>query len=296
MSIPTPPDLTALLCAMPKAELHIHIEGSLEPELIFALAARNGVTLAYDSVDSLRAAYAFTDLQSFLDIYYAGASVLLHEADFFDMAMAYFRQRCRRSRGACRAVLRSADPHRARCGDRGRRRGPGARLRGGGGRTGRQLVADPVLFAAPERRGGAGHAGSGAAVDRAPPRPHRGPRARQQRARPPAREVRAGVRARSRTRSAPRRARRRGGPAGLYLERARRAEGRAHRPRRALPRGPGAGAAAGRRPRAADGVPAVEREAARLRHAGAAQPRAVARTPACASPSTATTRRTSAGT
>ena len=75
---------------IPKAELHIHIEGSLEPELIFALAQRNGVALPYASVEALRAAYAFTDLQSFLDIYYAGASVLLHEADFFDMAWAYF--------------------------------------------------------------------------------------------------------------------------------------------------------------------------------------------------------------
>ena len=75
---------------IPKAELHIHIEGSLEPELIFALAERNGVTLPHSSVDALRAAYAFTDLQSFLDIYYAGASVLLHEADFHDMAWAYF--------------------------------------------------------------------------------------------------------------------------------------------------------------------------------------------------------------
>ncbi len=84
------PALNALLCAMPKAELHIHIEGSLEPELIFALAHRNGVTLAYDSVEALRAAYAFSDLQSFLDIYYAGASVLLQEADFHDMAWAYF--------------------------------------------------------------------------------------------------------------------------------------------------------------------------------------------------------------
>ena len=75
---------------IPKAELHIHIEGSLEPELIFALAQRNSVALPYASVEALRAAYAFTDLQSFLDIYYAGASVLLHEADFFDMAWAYF--------------------------------------------------------------------------------------------------------------------------------------------------------------------------------------------------------------
>lgn len=84
--------LPALLRRMPKAELHIHIEGSLEPELIFALAERNGVSLPYANVEALRAAYAFTDLQSFLDIYYAGASVLLKEADFFDMGMAYFRR------------------------------------------------------------------------------------------------------------------------------------------------------------------------------------------------------------
>jgi adenosine deaminase len=81
--------LSTLLRQMPKAELHIHIEGSLEPELIFALAVRNGVQLAYDSVEALRRAYAFTDLQSFLDIYYAGASVLLTEQDFFDMTWAY---------------------------------------------------------------------------------------------------------------------------------------------------------------------------------------------------------------
>ena len=84
--------LPALLCAMPKAELHLHIEGTLEPELIFALAERNGVALDYPSVEALRAAYAFTDLQSFLDIYYAGASVLLHERDFEDMAFAYFER------------------------------------------------------------------------------------------------------------------------------------------------------------------------------------------------------------
>ncbi len=81
-----------LASALPKAELHIHIEGSLEPELIFALAQRNGVALPYASVDALRQAYAFTDLQSFLDIYYAGASVLLQEADFFDMAWAYLQR------------------------------------------------------------------------------------------------------------------------------------------------------------------------------------------------------------
>jgi adenosine deaminase len=74
---------------MPKAELHIHIEGSLEPELIFALAQRNDVSLAYPTVEALREAYAFSDLQSFLDIYYAGASVLLTEQDFYDMTAAY---------------------------------------------------------------------------------------------------------------------------------------------------------------------------------------------------------------
>ena len=84
--------LIDLLRRMPKAELHIHIEGSLEPELIFELAQKNGVTLSYDNVEALRAAYSFTDLQSFLDLYYAGASVLLTEADFYAMAMAYFRR------------------------------------------------------------------------------------------------------------------------------------------------------------------------------------------------------------
>lgn len=81
--------LPALLRRLPKAELHIHIEGSLEPELIFALAQRNGLALPYASVEALRSAYAFTNLQSFLDIYYAGASVLLTEQDFYDMTRAY---------------------------------------------------------------------------------------------------------------------------------------------------------------------------------------------------------------
>ncbi len=88
---------------MPKAELHLHIEGSLEPELIFELARRNGVALPYADVAALRAAYAFTDLQSFLDIYYAGASVLLHEQDFFDMAWAYLQRAA--AEGVVRAEL-----------------------------------------------------------------------------------------------------------------------------------------------------------------------------------------------
>jgi adenosine deaminase len=84
--------MESLLRHMPKAELHLHIEGSLEPELIFRLAERNHVALPYRSVEALRAAYAFSDLQSFLDIYYAGASVLLKEEDFFDLAWAYFER------------------------------------------------------------------------------------------------------------------------------------------------------------------------------------------------------------
>ena len=78
--------------AIPKAELHIHIEGSLEPELMFAIAARNGVDLPYRSVEEVRRAYQFTNLQSFLDIYYAGARVLQREVDFYDLARAYFER------------------------------------------------------------------------------------------------------------------------------------------------------------------------------------------------------------
>ncbi len=89
------PHLLSLLRAAPKAELHIHIEGSLEPELIFELARRNHVTLPYADVEALRAAYAFTNLQSFLDVYYAGASVLITEADFDAMAWAYFERAAR---------------------------------------------------------------------------------------------------------------------------------------------------------------------------------------------------------
>jgi len=78
-----------LIRQLPKAELHLHIEGSLEPEMMFALAAKNGIALPYASVEEVRAAYNFSDLQSFLDLYYAGASVLVTEQDFFDLTWAY---------------------------------------------------------------------------------------------------------------------------------------------------------------------------------------------------------------
>ena len=82
--------LPVLLRSMPKAELHMHIEGSLEPELIFALAQRNGITLPYADVETLRRAYVFNNLQSFLDVYHAGTTVLRTEQDFYNMAHAYF--------------------------------------------------------------------------------------------------------------------------------------------------------------------------------------------------------------
>ncbi|MCK6546687.1 adenosine deaminase [Myxococcota bacterium] len=91
---PTSP-LDRFIVEAPKTELHLHIEGTLEPELMFALAARNGVTLPFASAEEVRRAYAFTDLQSFLDIYYSGARVLLHEQDFFDLAWAYLERAAR---------------------------------------------------------------------------------------------------------------------------------------------------------------------------------------------------------
>jgi adenine deaminase len=90
---PVAPDrLPELLRRMPKAELHMHIEGSLEPELIFAMAKRNAVPLAYPDVNSLRRAYVFDNLQSFLDIYHQGTMVLKTEQDFYDMTHAYLKR------------------------------------------------------------------------------------------------------------------------------------------------------------------------------------------------------------
>lgn len=79
-----------LIQRLPKVELHLHIEGSLEPEMMFSLAAKHGIALPYASVDEVRAAYNFHDLQSFLDLYYAGCAVLRDRQDFYALAMAYF--------------------------------------------------------------------------------------------------------------------------------------------------------------------------------------------------------------
>ena len=83
-----------LISKIPKAELHVHIEGTFEPELMFEIAQRNQVKIRFNSIDEIRTAYSFPNLQSFLDIYYEGAKVLLHEQDFFDLTMAYL-QKCR---------------------------------------------------------------------------------------------------------------------------------------------------------------------------------------------------------
>ncbi len=82
----------ALIARLPKAELHLHIEGSLEPEMLFALAARNGVAIPFASAEEVRAAYSFSNLQDFLDIYYQGMAVLRCEQDFYDLTWAYLER------------------------------------------------------------------------------------------------------------------------------------------------------------------------------------------------------------
>lgn len=85
-------NLNYFIQAIPKAELHLHIEGTFEPELIFTIAERNKISLKYNSVDELKAAYDFNNLQEFLDIYYEGANVLINDEDFYDLTMAYFEK------------------------------------------------------------------------------------------------------------------------------------------------------------------------------------------------------------
>ncbi|MGC9504889.1 adenosine deaminase [Baaleninema sp.] len=89
--------MNAFLRDIPKAELHLHLEGTLEPELMFSIAQRNGISLPFESIESARNAYQFTDLQSFLDIYYAGANVLQTERDFYELTRAYFQKAARQN-------------------------------------------------------------------------------------------------------------------------------------------------------------------------------------------------------
>ena len=106
--------MTDFITGLPKAELHLHIEGSLEPELMFALAERNGVAIPFASVEEVRAAYSFSNLQDFLDIYYQGADVLRDERRLPRPRRRLFRPRRGRRRRPCRDHVRSADPHRPR--------------------------------------------------------------------------------------------------------------------------------------------------------------------------------------
>lgn len=87
-----PITMKSFIRGLPKAELHLHIEGTFEPELMFEIAARNGIELPYKSIESLREAYDFSELQDFLDIYYQGMNVLLTEQDFFDLTWAYLNK------------------------------------------------------------------------------------------------------------------------------------------------------------------------------------------------------------
>ena len=104
---------SALIRALPKAELHVHIEGTFEPELMFEIARRNGVRIPYADVDEVRAAYDFHNLQSFLDIYYAAAAVLLHERDFYDLTRAYLL-RCREDNVVRTEIFFDPQTHTAR--------------------------------------------------------------------------------------------------------------------------------------------------------------------------------------
>jgi adenosine deaminase len=154
-------DLDAFIAGLPKAELHMHIEGSLEPELMFALAKRNGVAIPFDSVEAVRAAYSFSNLQDFLDIYYQGADVLRTEEDFCDLACAYFE------RAAADNVVHAEiffDPQTHT--DRGIAfdtvvRRPARRHGRCRGAARDQLEADPLLPQAPRRGGRLRHARAG---------------------------------------------------------------------------------------------------------------------------------------
>ncbi len=106
-------NIKQLTQALPKAELHVHIEGTFEPELMFEIAKRNYIAIPYENVDAVRQAYDFHNLQSFLDIYYAGAGVLLHEVDFYDLTRAYL-ERCREDNVVHTEIFFDPQTHTAR--------------------------------------------------------------------------------------------------------------------------------------------------------------------------------------
>ena len=252
--------------AMPKAELHIHIEGSLEPELIFALAARNGVAIPYASVEELRRGLRLHQPAELPGHLLRRRQRAGHGAGLLRHGLGLSAARRGRQRGARRDLLRSADAHGARHRHGDGDRGPAPRLpngRSASWASSAQLIlcflrhlSEEEAFETLEQALPCREHFIGVGLDSS----ERGP---------PAGEVRARVRALPRAGPAPRRPRGRGGAAGLCLDGAGPAEGRAHRPRRAVGAGPGADAAAGAGPHPADRVPAVQPQAARVPHAGA---------------------------
>jgi len=164
--------MESFIRALPKIELHLHIEGSLEPELMFELARRNSIDIPFKSADEVRAAYEFSNLQSFLDIYYQGANVLVEEQDFYDLCWAYLL-RCKQDNVLHTEIFFDPQTHT----DRGiafdtvvnglhRALEQGESELGISSHTRYQQPPDPVLLAPPRRGGGLCNAAAGAVASR----------------------------------------------------------------------------------------------------------------------------------
>ena len=247
---------------LPKAELHVHIEGTLEPELLLALALRNGIPLPYPDIDSVRRAYVFGDLQAFLDIYYEGCAVLVTELDFYDLTMAYlhraagqgvvhteifFDPQTHTARGVAfetviTGIRRALEQGREQLGITWRL--IPCFLRHLSAESAMDTLVEALEFRPLDHRGGPRLLGGGASALRLrvglPRRPGRG--------------------------AALRRPRRRGGPTELHLGGPRPPAGPSGRPRGALPRGRRPGRAAPGRPDPPHRVPDVQCEAGSLPH------------------------------